>query len=137
MARPNFSGDWTLNRAACTLSPGADGVKGATWHIEHREPRFRHKASFETQGNPITFDYELLTDGPEVTAADGAATTTGTARWDGNALLVTWRTTHPGGEVRISFRHELMDEGRQLRSMEEVRGTGHDQDNVWVFERRA
>ena len=55
--QPDFSGEWVLDRAACTLSPGADGVRSAVWHIEHRDPRFRIKASCETAGEPIQWEY--------------------------------------------------------------------------------
>jgi hypothetical protein len=46
------------------------------------------------------------------------------------------RVRHPGGEMTIVFRHELLDGGRRLRAAEQLRGTDHDQDNVWVFDRR-
>ena len=36
----------------------------------------------------------------------------------------------------ISFRYELLDAGWRLRATEQVRGTDHDQDNIWIFERR-
>jgi hypothetical protein len=38
--------------------------------------------------------------------------------------------------MTVSFRFELLDAGRRLRAAEELRGTDHDQDNVWIFERR-
>jgi hypothetical protein len=38
--------------------------------------------------------------------------------------------------MAISFRYELLDAGRRLRATEQVRGTDHDQDNIWMFERR-
>jgi hypothetical protein len=38
--------------------------------------------------------------------------------------------------MKISFRHELLDAGRRLRAAEQLRGSGRDQDNVWIFERR-
>ena len=72
--RPDFSGEWTLNRQASTLSPGADGVLSAVWYIEHRDPTFRHKASFLTAGDPIQFEYELQSDGREVVATQPGAT---------------------------------------------------------------
>ena len=48
--KPNFSGEWILNREASTLSPGADGVRSGVWRIEHREPTFHHRAAFVTGG---------------------------------------------------------------------------------------
>jgi hypothetical protein len=38
--------------------------------------------------------------------------------------------------MAISFRNELIDGGRRLRASETLRGTDHDQDNVWIFDRR-
>jgi hypothetical protein len=36
----------------------------------------------------------------------------------------------------MSFRYELLDEGRRLRWSEQIRGGGRDQENTWMFERR-
>jgi hypothetical protein len=38
--------------------------------------------------------------------------------------------------MTICFRDELPDDGRRLRSTEELRTPGRSQDNVWVFDRR-
>lgn len=134
--KPDFSGEWILNRQASTLSPGADAVQSAVWRIEHRDPAFRHQASFVFPSNPMHFEYELLSDGREVVSTQQGATTVSSLRWDGNALVVVWQTLRPDGEMKISFRYELLEDGRCLRAMEQLRGTDHDQDNVWVFERR-
>ena len=131
-SKPDFSGEWILNREASTLSPGADGVRSGVWRIEHREPTFHHKAAFVTGGNPIEYEYELRSDDSDAVATEQGAS----LRWDGNALVVTFRTKRPDGEMLISFRYELIDAGRRLRATEQVRGTDHDQDNVWIFERR-
>ena len=134
--KPDFSGEWILNRQASTLSPGADAMRSGVWRIDHREPTFHHKASFVTDSNPFEYEYELLSDGGEVVATEQGARTVSSLRWEGNALVVTWRTQRPDGEMEISFRYELLDAGRRLRATEQVRGTDHDQDNIWMFERR-
>ena len=134
--RPDFSGEWILHRQACTLSPGADAVQSGVWRIEHCEPTFRHKAAFVTGSNPLEYEYELLSDGRDVVGTQEGAQTVSSLRWEGNALVVTWRTQRSDGEMRISFRYELLDAGRRLRATEQVRGTDHDQDNIWMFERR-
>jgi hypothetical protein len=38
--------------------------------------------------------------------------------------------------MTLSFRYELVDGGRRLRAVEQIRGAGRDQDNVWLFDRR-
>ena len=134
--KPDFSGEWILNRQASTLSRGADAVQTASLRIEHREPTFRCKGTFLSGSNPLEYEYELLSDGREVSGTQHGLTTVSSLTWDGTALLVTFRTLRADGEMKISFRYELLDAGRRLRGTEQVRGTDHDQDNVWIFDRR-
>jgi uncharacterized protein (TIGR02246 family) len=133
--KPDFSGEWILNRQASTLSPGADGVKSAVVRIEHRST-FRYQATFETAGNPLKVEYELQSDGREVAAGQPGAQSVSSLRWDGSALIYTGRIQRPNGELQIEFRYELFDDGRRLRAVEKLRGGGREQDNVWIFERR-
>lgn len=133
--KPDFSGEWILNRQTSTLSPGADAVQSGVWRIEHREPTFRHKAAFVTESNPLEYEYELLSDGREVVSTHQGGRTVSSLRWEGNILMVTFRTERSDGEMEISFRYELLDTGQRLRATEQVRGTDHDQDNIWIFER--
>ena len=134
--KPDFSGEWILNPHASTLSPGADAVQSGVWHIEHRDPTFRHKAALVTAGKPFNYEYELLSDGREIVGTQQGARTVSSLRWEGRALVVSFRSERSDGERKVSFRYELTDDGRRLRAVEQVRGTDHDQDNVWIFERR-
>ena len=134
--KPDFSGEWVLNRADSTLSAGADTVRSGRWLIEHREPTFRQKAAFLFESGSRDYEYELRCDGGETVSTHDGGRTISSAKWEGSALVVMFRTEHPGGGMTVSFRFELLDEGRRLRAAEELRGTDHDQDNVWIFERR-
>ncbi len=89
-----------------------------------------------TESNPFEYEYELLSDGREIVGTQQGARTESSLRWEGNALVVMCRTQRSDGEMEISFRYELLDAGRRLRATEQVRGTDHDQDNIWIFERR-
>jgi len=121
--RPDFSGEWILNRPACALSHGADKTQSAVWRIDHREPIFHHKASIVMDDGPRAFEYELRSDVPD-----------SGLRWDGDVLVVTMTNPLPEGEMTISFRYEWIDDGRRLRASEEVRGVPWAQDNVWIFD---
>ena len=48
--KPDFSGEWVLDRPASMLSPGAGGVDSGVVRIEHREPVFRYNVRFMAQG---------------------------------------------------------------------------------------
>lgn len=133
--KPDFSGEWMLIKGASRLSPGASTVQSARWLIEHREPAFRHKASFVFESGTRDYEYELRSGGPSPPAQGEG----GWLLWDGDVLVVTFRQPVPDGSpglMTVSFRHELIDDGRRIRASEQVRGTSWDQDNVWVFERQ-
>jgi hypothetical protein len=134
--KPDFSGEWILNRQASTLSPGADAMQSAVLRIEHREPTFRYNAEFVSASGPIRYEYEMLTDGRDVAATQQGVRSTSTLRWDENVLVFTGRIHRPDGDLTVSFRYELVDDGRRLRAVEQLRGRGRDQDNVWIFDRR-
>ncbi len=135
--KPDFSGEWTLNVHASTLSPiVAPAAQSGVLRIEHHEPRFTGQQTIVLDGKPFESRFELLSDGREVVADAGGRRIVSTLRWDGDALEVTWRIQGPDVEMTISFRYELQDGGHRLRAAEQVRGTDHDQDNIWIFERR-
>lgn len=127
--KPDFSGEYVLDREASTLSPhGAANVQAASLRIDHDEPKFRCKGKFSFRnGETAQWAFELATDRADSKATDGGSE----IRWDGNALVVHM----PTGGPTITFRYELDGEGH-LRLAEELRGTDHDQDNLWVFDRR-
>jgi hypothetical protein len=135
--KPDFSGEWTLNRTASTLSRGADAVQSGSLRIEHSEPTFRCKGAFLGGQKPIEYEFELVSDGREKVAAQPGGRTVSLLRWDADALVFTSKVQRGGGaEITISFRYELVDGGRRLRAFEQLRGTDHDQDNVWIYDRR-
>jgi len=62
--KPDFSGDWTLNRQASSLSPAAAAIQSAVMRIDHREPIFRCQATYVADGKPVEYTFELRSDGP-------------------------------------------------------------------------
>jgi hypothetical protein len=124
--KPDFSGEYVLNRAASTLSPlGAAGVHTAGLSIRHDEPNFRCEGKFVFQsGDAAQWAFELATDQPP---KDGNG-----IRWDGEALVVTMKT--PGPTITFRYAFETKD---RLRLEEQLRDTDHDQDNTWIFARRT
>ena len=134
--KPDFSGEWQLNRQDSTLSPVvAPAVQSGVLRMEHHEPSLKCQRTIVLDGKPFETKYELLSDGREVVGTEGGRRVVSRLRWDGDALVATWLIESTNGELTISFRYELQDGGRRLRATEQLRGRGRDQDNVWVFER--
>src|SRR5262245_311687 len=134
--KPDFSGEWQLNRQASALSPAvAPVVQSGTLRIEHKEPSFKCQMTIVLDGKPFETKFESLSDGREVVATAQGRRIVSSLRWDGDALVATSRIEIPNGEMIIVFRYELDDGGRRVRASEQLRGGGREQDNVWVFER--
>ena len=57
--KPDFSGDWTLNRQASTLSPAAAAFQSGVMRIDHREPVFRCQATYVADGKPVEYVGQL------------------------------------------------------------------------------
>ena len=103
--------------------------------IDHEEPRVRLHGAFHFDGSTFDYSLERVSDGREV--VDGKdPPTTSSLRWDGDALVFVDRTDAVDAPIAMSWRYELDAVGRRLTAVERMRGGGHDQDNVWVFERR-
>jgi hypothetical protein len=117
--RPDFAGDFALNRQACTLEGGAASVRSATLRIEQRGPDVRIEASFNVESTSRDFTLEAAS-----------------LRWDGDALVFTHKSDAPDAPMDMTWRYELDDDGHRLTATERIRGEGRDQDNVWVFDRR-
>jgi len=131
--KPDFSGEYVLDRTASSLSPDTSGMVTAHMRIDHNEPRFRCAARFASQNDAVEFSFERFTDGRE-----GDASVPGTSRcyWEQEALVSEDRIAVGDGTMLMTWRYELTAGGRRLRATERIRGGGRDQDNVWEFERQ-
>ena len=118
MQKPDFSGEWTLNVAACDLSPViAPVVEGGFVRITHQEPSVAVHLSITMKGEPVEVRFERPSN------------------WDSDVLAFTDTVPTPNGELTIAFRYELQESGRRLRATERLRGPDREQDNAWVFDR--
>ena len=131
--KPDFSGEYVLDRTASSLSSHASAMANAHMRITHDEPRFSCSARFATRDDSIEFSFERFTDGRE-----GDASKPGTSRcyWEQETVISEDRLGSGDGAMLMTWRYELTADGRRLRATERIRGGGRDQDNVWEFERR-
>jgi hypothetical protein len=131
--KPDFSGQYILDRAASLLGANAAAIETAVLRIEHHDPRFRCSARFASAADAIEFDFERFTDGRQgvVSAHEGSR-----CYWDEDALISEDRMGTPEAGVVMIWRYELTDDGRRLRASERIHGGGRDQNNVWEFTRQ-
>jgi hypothetical protein len=131
--KPNFSGEYVLDRPASVLSAAAGAIATALMRFEHDEPRFRCSARFASTADAVEFTFERFTDGRKSAAS---AHEVSCCYWEQDAIITEDRMGAPEAAVVMTWRYELTDGGRRLRATERIRGGGRDQDNVWEFERQ-
>jgi hypothetical protein len=138
--KPDFSGEWVLNRPASTLPPPVSNVESGVVRIEHRDPSFSFHRSYVISGTPQDGGYTIRTDGSQSTeTGPQGATTTSTLRWDGSALVLDMRISATGFEATNVVRYELLDGGKRLRATEQGRSKQlplGNHDAIWIYDRR-
>ena len=134
--RPDFSGDWTLDRSSSLLQGEMAAVERGSLRIAHREPSFTFTRSFVVKSQPIEMSYEIQTDGREQSRVDRGLTSRSRLEWQGSSLLLTVLIDAPPGLVSNIVRYELLDGGRTLRAVEDVSGAVPAHHNVWIFARK-
>jgi hypothetical protein len=134
--RPDFSGDWTLERSVSTLQGEMSSVESGTLRIQHRDPSFGFTRTFVIKTKPIDTSFEIQTDGREVANSNRGLTSRARMEWQGSSLLLTVLIDGPRGTISNVVRYELLDEGRTLRAVEDVGGAAPRHHNVWMFARR-
>jgi hypothetical protein len=134
--RPDFSGEWTLDRQASALQGEMSAIESGVVRIQHREPSFGFSRTFVIKAQPIDGSFEIQTDGREVANSNRGLTSRSRMEWQGNSLLLTGLIDTPRGTVSNVVRYELLDGGRTLRAVEDVGGAAPSHHNVWMFTRR-
>jgi len=72
-ARPDFSGEWVLNRQKSTLPPPVANVERGVVRIDHREPSFTFHRTYVIGGAPREARFARATDGRVVTETEQGA----------------------------------------------------------------
>jgi hypothetical protein len=131
MMKPDFTGEWVLNRQASSLSQAASAMDSGILRIDHRDPKCRFQMNMSAGGQSVEHAWESLSDGVEV-AGGGVVSR---LLWHGDTLVFEARSQSSDESWTMSWRYELLEQGRCLRAVEQLRGSGRDQDNTWIFER--
>jgi hypothetical protein len=136
--RPDFSGEWTLNRPASTLPPPVSNVESGVVRIDHQEPWLTFHRTYVIAGTPRDGGYTIRTDStPQSETGPEGLTTVSTLRWDGTALVLAMRIKGPGVDATNDVRYELIDGGRRLRATEQGRSPQGNHDAVWIYDRAS
>jgi len=129
--KPNFSGEWALDRQASHLTGGAAAMQTGVMRINHQDPTCAFHISMSAGGEAVehTWESSLSYETPIGTGFYSRLF------WDGDALVFACGSNSPEETWSMVWRYELLVAGQRLRAVEQMRGRG-DFDNTWIFEKR-
>jgi len=111
--KPNFSGNWTLNAEKSDFGP-MPKPKRVDYVLTHKDPELKVKSTAMTQQGEVTNEVKILTDGKEFTNELHGQQIKGTAKWEGQALVVTQKASMQGTEIVVVTRWTLAEDGKSL-----------------------
>jgi hypothetical protein len=131
--KPNFSGEWKMNAVKSNFGP-VPAPTSFVRKVTHAEPSL--VIVEEQQGDLGTQNTtrKLTTDGKEMSFESNGAPVTGSAVWEGNALIVTSTVDAIG--VRFTDRMTMSEDGRTLTSVVHVASPQGEIDITVVFDRQ-
>jgi hypothetical protein len=100
--------------------------------IDHHDPKCRFQITMSAGCESVDRAWESLADGVEI-SGEGVASR---LSWDGNVLVFVCRSHGSDSPWTMSWTYELLNDGRRLRAVEQMRGSIGDHDNTWIFDRK-
>ncbi len=136
--KPNFSGEWILDRQASDLNGGASAMQSGFLRIDHRNPECAFHISMNAEGDSVERRWESVLSEDVTDSAEVSATQEGFYSrlfWFGEMMVFECGSNGPDATWSMSWRYELLESGQRLRAFERMRGHGGDFDNTWIFEK--
>lgn len=115
-AKPNFSGDWSMNPEKSNFGPlAANAPQKIMRNIRHAEPAIEFKTVQTGAQVEVTTELKYTTDGKESVNTLRGTEIKGHAKWAGDALVIETRRMTQGVEVTQSDQWTMEDGGRSMK----------------------
>ena len=106
--KPDFSGEWVLERQASHLTGGASAMETGVLRIDHRDPKCGFQISMSARGESVERAWESsLSD--EIPVVDSRFYRR--LFWEGDALVFECGSNGADETWSMLWRHQLLDAG--------------------------
>jgi hypothetical protein len=112
-APPDFSGDWKLNIAKSDYGP-IPAPEVMTRTIKHADPSLAFKTYQKGEQGEVTTDMKYTTDGKETLNKTPIGDAKGTAKWDGDKLIIESTRETQGVTIQAKDAWALSEGGKVL-----------------------
>ena len=133
--KPDFSGTWKLNNDKSEFGPMPAPDKWES-KVNHKDPALKYTTVQSSAQGEMTTETNYTTDGKECTNKFMGNDYKGTAKWDGDALVIDSKRDFQGMEITIQDRWTLSPDGKVLTIARKVSTPQGDFDAKMVAEKQ-
>src|SRR5262249_43927110 len=130
--KPDFTREWVLDRQASALTGGAAAIETGILRLQHNDPKCSFQISMRAGTESVERAWESSVSDEIPAVSSGFYSR---LFWEGDALVFECGSKDADDTWRMVWRYELLESGKRLRAVEEMRGHGNDFDNTWIFEK--
>ena len=112
-AQPNFSGEWKMNVAKSDFGP-VPAPEVFTRTIKHADPSIEYSTRQKGEQGDVTTEIKYTTDGKPCVNKINGSDAKGTAKWDGDKLVVESVRDFQGMQLTSKETWTLSDGGKTL-----------------------
>jgi hypothetical protein len=133
---PNFTGEWKMNNAKSNFGP-MPAPDMMTRSIKHSDPSLEITTHQKGARGELTSELKYTTDGKPAVNKVRGSDAKGTARWEGQTLVIESWLEIPGGEIKGKETWALSGGGKTLtiRNHTSIPQQG-EFDTTWVLEKQ-
>ena len=132
---PNLSGTWVLqvDKSNFGVMPGPSS---RTDVIDHQEPKLTIKRTVMGSTGETTSNLVYVVDGKPYKNKVGDNELSSTLRWDGQTLVMVSTLSTPQGDVTITDRLSLSEDGKTLNQARTLSAGGESIEQTMVLTRQ-
>jgi hypothetical protein len=119
-AKPNFSGNWSMNAAKSDYGP-IPAPEKFTREIDHSEPNLIIKSHQVGQQGEIRSEFKYTTDGKESVNQLRGSEVRGTARWEGDVLVIESKRNIQGMDISQTDKWKMAEDGKSMKIESSIR----------------
>jgi hypothetical protein len=134
--KPNFSGEWVCDNSKSEFGPMPPPTS-MTRKVDHSDPVISYTEA--TVGGPqgdSTMTMKASTDGKETTNEMMGNPVKTTAKWDGNALVVSAKLDLQGNEITLTDKWTLSADGKVLTDARHIGTAQGEFDLTYVMNKK-